>query len=106
MTRAVVLVAAFMTCVCLWSAGNAKRGEELFNKMCTGCHGLDSAKEGPALRGVYGRRSGSVVYDQATLDRWLSDPTTVKPEADMAFRLENAAQRADIIAYLKSLPPK
>ena len=34
----------------LWSAASEKRGEQLFNNMCTGCHALDSEKEGPRLR--------------------------------------------------------
>ena len=106
MIRAAAIVSALMACLCLWSAGNAKRGEELFNKMCTGCHGVDAPKSGPALRGVYGRRSGPVTFDEATLDRWLTDPTSVKPDTDMAFRSENAGERADIIAYLKTLRAK
>jgi cytochrome c len=99
------------------SAGN---GAKLFERMCTGCHDLDSEKEGPRLRGVFGRRAGAVagfrysdglkaahvVWDEASLDRWLTDPAGVVPDNDMAFRLTNAGQRADIIAYLKSLAEK
>jgi cytochrome c len=36
------------------------RGKETFEKRCGGCHSLDRDKEGPRLRGVYGRTSGSV----------------------------------------------
>ena len=35
-------------------------GKELFEKRCGGCHALDRDKEGPRLRGVYGRVAGSV----------------------------------------------
>jgi mono/diheme cytochrome c family protein len=28
----------------LWSAGNGERGQQLFVKMCSGCHALDSEK--------------------------------------------------------------
>jgi cytochrome c len=101
----------------LWSAGNGERGQQLFVKMCSGCHALDSEKEGPRLRGVFGRAAGAVagypysegmkrprlIWDEATLDKWLTDPTLVVADNDMAFRLENAEQRADIIAYLKML---
>jgi cytochrome c len=110
----------FATGVVLWSAGNASRGEQLFSQMCTGCHGLDAGKEGPRLRGVFGRAAGGVgkfpyseamkkarlVWDEATLDKWLTDPDSVVAGTDMAFRLENAQQRADIIAYLKTLRRK
>src|ERR1700759_1056486 len=37
---------------------DAERGKQLFEKRCTGCHSLDQNKEGPHLRGVYGRHAG------------------------------------------------
>ncbi len=40
--------------------GDATRGNEIFNKRCTGCHSLDGEKEGPRLRGVFGRKSATV----------------------------------------------
>jgi cytochrome c len=98
-------------------AGDAGRGKTLFEKRCTGCHALDRIKEGPRLRGVYGRHAGSdpsfpyseslrkarFSWDEPTLQRWLSDPESVVPDTDMAFRLQNEGERADIIAYLKEL---
>lgn len=94
--------------------------KDSFEKRCTGCHALDEAKEGPPLRGVYGRRAGkapgfaysdalkggSVTWDEKTLDRWLADTESVIPGNEMSFRLQNAAERADIIAYLKQLQAK
>jgi len=35
-------------------------GKSLFEKRCGGCHALDRDKEGPRLKGVYGRTAGSV----------------------------------------------
>ena len=121
--RSALIAAAtlgFAACLSLWSAGSGKRGEELFNQMCTGCHALDSEKAGPRLRGVFGRVAGAVpgfsyseglkksrlVWDEATLDKWLTDSSNAVADSDMAFRLENAEQRADIIAYLKTLDRK
>ena len=118
-----VITAAVLGCsaaLSLLSAGDAKRGEQLFNKACTGCHALDSEKEGPRLRGVFGRAAGAVpgfpysegikkarpVWNEANLDQWLADPSTLVPNNDMAFRLDNPGQRADIIAYLKTLGPR
>src|ERR1700747_2376107 len=39
---------------------DADHGKQLFEKRCTGCHSLDQDKEGPHLRGVYGRQAGKV----------------------------------------------
>ena len=41
------------------AAEEADQGKELFEKRCTGCHSLDRNKEGPNLRGVYGRPAGT-----------------------------------------------
>ena len=99
---------------------DGEHGKELFEKRCTGCHALDSDKEGPRLRGVYGRASGSVpsfkysdalkgahkTWDETSLDKWLTDPEALIPDNDMAFRLGNAEERAAIVAYLKQLSNK
>ena len=102
------------------SAKDADRGRDTFEKRCTGCHALDKSKVGPPLRGVYGRRAGSdpqfpysdamkttsVAWDESTLDRWLTDTESVIPGNDMAFRLNDPADRANIIAYLRGLSRK
>ncbi len=93
------------------------RGKELFVRRCSGCHAPDLNKEGPRLRGVYGRKAASVpgfVYseelkkagirwDDASLDRWLSDPDAMAPGTDMAFRLADGEERKAVVAYLKRL---
>ena len=80
----------------------------------------DQLKSGPRLRGVFGRaaardeqfpysnalKKARLTWDEAALDKWLSDPDSLIPGADMAFRMDNAAGRADIIAYLKQLAAK
>lgn len=97
------------------NAGNPIRGRELFEKRCGGCHSLDSDKEGPRLRGVYGRKAGSVpsfrysdalkaaghTWDAVSLDRWLINTESVVPDNDMDFRVPKADERADIIEYLR-----
>ncbi len=45
-------------------------------------------------------------WDETTLNKWLADPDCLVPGSDMSFRLDNAAERADIIAYLKQLANK
>ncbi len=92
-------------------------GQALFQKRCTGCHALDADHEGPRLRGVVGRPAGSVrtftysaglqkakfTWDEAKLDKWLTDTESVVADNDMAFRVPKQEERAAIIAYLKSL---
>src|SRR5690242_8639205 len=89
-------------------------GKELFEKRCGGCHALDRDKEGPRLGGVYGRTAGKVesfaysdrlgksgiVWNAATLEKWLADPEAVVPGNDMAFRVEKAEERQAIVEYL------
>jgi cytochrome c len=90
-------------------------GKELFEKRCGGCHALDRDKEGPRLRGVYGRaaaltesfeysaalKKSQITWTGEILDRWLSDTEKLVPNNDMTYRVEKADERRDIIAYLK-----
>ena len=94
---------------------DAARGEALYESRCTGCHSLDSNRVGPRHRGVFGRRVGGVadypyskalanselVWDDDTLERWLSDPQGFLPGQRMNIRVRQARDRADIIAFLK-----
>jgi cytochrome c len=95
--------------------GDTIVGRSAFEKRCTGCHALDHEKTGPRLAGVVGRKAGTVsgfpysdavkksavVWNETVLEKWLTDPETVIPDTDMAFRLDNPVERAAIIAFLK-----
>ena len=95
--------------------GDPIRGNAIFEKRCTGCHALEVDREGPRLAGVYGRRAGSVsgftysaglkksgvTWDEATLEKWLSDPDRMIPDNNMSFSVPKAAERQDVIAYLE-----
>lgn len=98
--------------------GDVKRGQEVFEKRCTGCHSLDDDKEGPKLRGVYGKKAGTlstvfeysdalkssgVTWDAASLNQWMEDPEKIVPSSNMFFRVPKARERADVIAYLQQL---
>lgn len=114
----IALVPSFS--VAVTQEGNADRGHQLFDRRCGGCHSLDNDKEGPRLRGVYSRKAGTVstfkysdavtksgvTWDDASLDKWLTDPDKFIPDADMDFHLEKADERADVIAFLKQLSSK
>ena len=92
-------------------------GKSLFEKRCSGCHALDADHEGPRLRGVFGRpaakvktfkysealQKAKITWDEAELDKWLTDTESVVPDNDMGFRVPKQEERAAIIAYLKSL---
>ena len=97
------------------NAGDPMRGKDLFEKRCGGCHSLDTDKEGPRLRNVYGRKAGSiasfkysdglkgapVTWDQASLEKWLTNTESVVPDNDMDFHVPKTDERADIIEYLR-----
>src|SRR5215469_106892 len=84
---------------------DAVAGRAAFEKRCTGCHALDHDKEGPRLAGVLGRKAGSVpgfpysdavrksavVWNEAVIDKWMTDPDSVIPDSDMAFRLSSSS---------------
>lgn len=97
--------------------GQAPEGKTIFDKRCSGCHAPDRNKEGPALRGVFGRAAGSapsfdysealkksgVTWNAETLDRWLTNTDQLVPGNEMNFRVEGAAERHALIEYLKKL---
>lgn len=98
--------------------GAVKRGQDVFGKRCTGCHSLDEDKEGPRLRGVFGKKAGTlstvfkysqalkasnVTWNAPSLDQWMEDPDKIIPDSDMFFRVPRANERTDVIAYLKTL---
>ena len=96
--------------------GDQSRGQQLFDDRCSGCHSLDANRIGPALRGVSGRRAGTapdfrytpalassrIVWDQASLDQWLSAPTALIPGTAMSLRVTKNQDRADLIAFLEA----
>jgi cytochrome c len=101
------------------SSGEARMGEELFNKRCSGCHSLTKDGEGPRLGNVYGRAAGSVptfTYSSAlknahitwsddTLDKWLTNPDALVAGNEMDFSVEKPEERQQIVRFLKSQMP-
>ncbi|WP_432382996.1 c-type cytochrome [Duganella sp. P38] len=95
------------------------QGQRIWQQRCTECHALDTEETGPRHRGVFGRRAGSikgydysralrkadVQWDAEALDRWLSDPEQFIPGQNMDYRVRSKAERAALIAYLRSLSP-
>jgi cytochrome c len=114
---AAICLASLLVTTCV--AADATRGQELHLTLCSGCHGVDYNSVGPTHGGVFGRKAGTasgyeyspalqkarLVWDEANLDKWLTNPESVIPGQKMNFSVPDPADRADIIAYLKTLPP-
>jgi glucose/arabinose dehydrogenase len=118
------LAAAFLYlgagCALLAAApqGNASRGAQLFGEQCALCHGSGAAGgRGPDLRGVFMRppahapgfaysgalQAASWIWNDDWLDRYLENPAAAWPGTSMAYSVPDRKDRADIIAYLKTL---
>jgi cytochrome c len=97
------------------------RGERLFQR-CHACHSVvldEHALSGPNLRGVFGRRAGTLrgfrfspamleagaaglVWTHATLDAYLADPAAIVPGTEMGPPgLPDPDDRGDVIDYLE-----
>jgi len=97
------------------AAGDPAAGEAIYSR-CLGCHALEYNRTGPKHCGLFGRRIGSVpgfqyseamkhsrlVWNERTLDRFLSDPSSAVPGTNMTYAgVVDAKERSDLIAYLK-----
>jgi len=104
-------------------AGDATKGEQVFKK-CVACHAVEEGKHkvGPSVYGVVGRKAGTTdfaryvglknvdfVWTEENIFEYLADPTafvkskTENPRSGMAYKLPDTQDRADVIAYLKTL---
>ncbi|WP_233256310.1 c-type cytochrome [Falsiroseomonas bella] len=97
-------------------AADAQRGRQLF-AACQACHTVDGENGvGPTLKGVVGRRAGTVedfryspamrrstvVWNAATLERFMADPQQVVRGNRMPFEgVADETDRADITAFLE-----
>ncbi|TCR62575.1 cytochrome c family protein [Bosea sp. BK604] len=99
--------------------GDAARGKTLFSR-CSACHTVtDQNRLGPHLSGVSGRVAGTAAgyryskamaaygksWDDEALDGFLAAPSKIVPGTKMiAGAIANPQDRADLIAYLKTVP--
>ena len=86
-------------------------GKKLFENRCGGCHALDRDKEGPHLRGVYGRVAGrwtlskysdaleksKITWNDERLDKWLTDTEKLVPDNHMTFHVERPDERTKLL---------
>ncbi len=102
--------------------GDPAKGEKVFRK-CKACHFVDKEKNkvGPYLKGVVGRKAGSVpnfkyskamkakgeeglVWTEENLAKYLKAPKKFVPGNKMAFAgLKKDEDIANVIAYLKKM---
>ncbi len=112
------IVAFVVASTSLIRAADAEKGKVVFEQ-CAACHSLDGSGDfdGPTLKGVIGRKAGSledyrysaamkrsdVVWDAVTLDTYVADPQAFIPGNRMAFAgISDKTQRDDLIAYLSA----
>ncbi len=100
--------------------GDPKRGAQAF-QACMACHSAQPSEHltGPSLAHIWSRKAGTVekflrysdalkgadiVWNEATLDKWLSDPAQLVPGTSMTFPgLKESKDRQDVIAYLRAV---
>jgi len=103
-----------------FAQGDAVKGAKIFKK-CKACHTADKGGRtliGPNLFGIVGLKSAhnkeykyskamlgaDLTWDEATLDTFLTKPRAFVKKTKMTFPgLKKEKQRADVIAYLKTL---
>ncbi len=101
------------------AAGDPSAGAKQFGQ-CKACHSIDKAGKdglGPNLFGVFGKKAAAqrpkfkyspalkasqLVWDEATLDKWVTDPPKLVKGTSMHFvGIPRKPVRANIIAYIK-----
>ncbi len=107
------------------AGGDPAAGKKVFNK-CKACHFVDKEKNkvGPYLKGVIGRKAGSVegfkyskamkakgeeglVWTEETIAEYLKAPKKYVPKNKMAFAgLKKDEDIANVIAYIKEMSAK
>ena len=123
MTRSPVRPAVLLLLVPLLALAaprpSASRGESAFQVRCALCHSVEPGAgggQGPNLRGVVGRKAASTDFSySAALTRWgrtwtpellgkyLTHPGTLVPGTLMVQKVTSPAERADLVAFLRSL---
>jgi len=107
----------------LLASANVQNGQTLAQRLCASCHSFNQGGKngvGPNLYGVVGAPHGHAEgfnysaaikgkqgpWNYEELNEWLLKPSAYAPGTRMAFAgIGNTQQRADVIAYLKSISP-
>ena len=118
-SAAVTALALTLGLICFGVGVRAEEdGDRLFRNGCGICHTLQPGQNrlGPSLAGIIGRKAGTVagfdyseankssnvVWDEAQLDQYLSNPKQFMPGTKMIYPgMKDAEQRKALIAYLR-----
>lgn len=105
------------------AATDLAAAEAQFRKSCGACHTAEAnapARQGPNLRGVIGRKAGTLsgfaysgalkaagrnglVWSPDAIDKWISDAGRFIPGVNMMYRQADPAKRHLVIEYLASV---
>ena len=108
-----------------FAEGDATKGKAAYAK-CAICHQVGASAQntvGPELNKIVGRKAASVagfayspgmkklgeegyVWNEENIDKWIAEPKKMLPDSPMAqlfVGIPDAQERADIMAYLKTL---
>ena len=116
--QVLTILAVFFGVTSGHAAGDEARGQQLYLSRCTGCHSIDANRIGPSHAGVFGRVAGKfqgydysaalkasrLKWTEMNLDRWLKDPQKLVAGQKMGYSVPDATDRADLIAYLRTVP--
>ncbi len=108
----------------LLANADVAKGQQLVRRLCASCHTFNEggrAGVGPNLFGVVGgphahmegfnyspalRGMHDKPWSYEELNHWIASPRTYAPGNRMSFGgISNVQQRADVIAYLRSISP-
>lgn len=101
------------------TAGDAAKGQRVFNLQCKSCHTVEkegASVSGPNLHGLFGRKAGTaagydfsdamrnsgITWDEAALAEYSRDPKGKVPDTRMLFSgIKQPGPLADLVAYLE-----
>ena len=119
--KSFLIIVGLITFILIFSiayAADPVKGKKVFKK-CVACHSLQEGKNkmGPTLYNLLGRKAGSVegykyskamknsgvVWDEESLDKFLTKPRKFIPKTKMSFRgIKKKSLRDDLISFFKN----
>jgi cytochrome c len=121
MKAQVLLAGMILAAATTASAADVQHGRAMFREQCGLCHtggpGDGDGGQGPNLKGVVGRKAGSLagfpytpalkasglVWTPENLDRFLTDPSRLVPGTAMPVSISDPKARQDVVGYLETL---
>lgn len=117
-------LATFLVAGAGWASeiGDTEKGAAVFKKNCSACHQVGEGarnRVGPQLNRIFGRTAGTeegvsystnmirmgndgLIWTEETLDPYIENPRALVSKTRMSFRgLDDAQERADLLAYLR-----